>query len=117
MQPNWKPLESVLGRTRCAGFMYMGRINGINLYKHGMVRLYLALDDCGRCYRRSGSGRYEPANFEGELARIESALRELDETLESAYDDAYIARKQEAFRQAGLPLVRIEIEPEEVTVH
>jgi hypothetical protein len=97
--------------------MYMGRINGINLYKHGMVRLYLALDDCGRCYRRSESGRYEPANFEGELARIESALRELDETLESVYDDAYIARKQEAFRQAGLPLVRIEIEPEEVTIH
>lgn len=117
MQPNWKPLESALGRTRCAGFMYMGRINGISFYKHGMVRLYLALDDCGRCYRRSGSGSYEPANFEGELTRIESALRELDETLESVYDDDYIARKQEAFRQAGIPLVRIEIEPEDVTIH
>ena len=117
MEPVWGPLEKKLGRGRCVGFMFMGRINGINLYKHGMVRLYLALDDCGRCYTRSGSGRYEPANFEGELARIESALRELDETLESVYDDDYIARKQQAFRQAGIPLVRIEIEPEDVTIH
>jgi hypothetical protein len=28
MQANWKPLEKRLGPARCAGFMYMGRING-----------------------------------------------------------------------------------------
>lgn len=41
MEPNWKPLEDRLGKARCAGFMYMGRVNGINLYKHGITRSYL----------------------------------------------------------------------------
>jgi hypothetical protein len=31
MVPNWRPLEEKLGHHRCAGFMYMGRVNGINL--------------------------------------------------------------------------------------
>jgi len=31
----WRPLESLLGRDRCVGFMFMGRLsNGINQYKH-----------------------------------------------------------------------------------
>ena len=38
MEPNWKPLENRLGAARCAGFMFMGRMNGINLYKHGISR-------------------------------------------------------------------------------
>ena len=116
MEPNWKPLEEKLGRARCVGFMYMGRLNGINLYKHGIVRIYLALDDCGQCYKYGGSSQCEPANFDT-AGRIEAALRELDETLESAYDDEYIARKQEALRRAGIPLLRIEIEPEDITVN
>ena len=117
MEPVWAPLEKKLGRERCVGFMFMGRINGINLYKHGIARLHLALDDKGQCYRYCGSSRYQPANFEAELGRIEAALREIDENLESVYDEEYISRKQEAFRRAGIPLVRIEIEPEEVTVN
>ena len=28
MEPNWKPLEQKLGTKRCAGFMFMGRVNG-----------------------------------------------------------------------------------------
>jgi hypothetical protein len=49
MQPIWKPLEEKLGKGRCVGFMYMGRMNGVNLYKHGMSRTYLNLDDLGQC--------------------------------------------------------------------
>lgn len=44
MEPNWEPLENRLGRTRSVGFMYMGRINGINLYKHGITRTYIHLE-------------------------------------------------------------------------
>lgn len=40
MKPNWKPLEEKLGKKRCVGFMFMGRINGINFYKHDMARVY-----------------------------------------------------------------------------
>ena len=116
MKPNWAPLENRLGGARCAGFMYMGRINGINLYKHGIVRLYLALDDTGQCFVERNS-RYEQADFEIEIAKIEAALRILDETLESPYDREYIARKQEALKRAGLQLVRIHVEPEDVTIN
>ena len=116
MEPHWKPLENRLGRTRCAGFMFMGRINGINLYKHGIARLYLALDDRGQCYVR-GRTRYERADFELELAKIEAALGQIEETLESPYDEEYIARKEEALHRAGIPLVRIQIEPEDIAVN
>ena len=116
MLPNWKPLEDRLGRSRCAGFMYMGRINGIHLYKHGIARLYLALDDRGQCFVRRHSG-YERAEFDAELAKIEAVLREIEETLESPYNDEYIAQKQEALRRSGIPLMRIQIEPEDLTVN
>jgi hypothetical protein len=56
MEANWKPLENRLGRERCRGFTYMERMNGLNLYKHGITRTYLNLDDDGNCYARTGSG-------------------------------------------------------------
>ena len=51
MEPNWKPLEARLGPARCAGFMFMGRVNSINQYKHGISRRYLLLDDEGLAYQ------------------------------------------------------------------
>ena len=32
MEANWKPLEARVWRARCAGFMFMGRVDRINLY-------------------------------------------------------------------------------------
>jgi hypothetical protein len=49
MEPNWKPLVDKLGEERCAGFMFRGRVNGINLYKCGIARKYLNLGDSGQC--------------------------------------------------------------------
>jgi hypothetical protein len=117
MEPNWKPLEQRVGRKRCAGFMFMGRVNGINLYKHGIARMYLNLDDSGQCYITCEKERFEKADFASELAKLEGALAELGETLESVYDEAYIARKEDALRRAGIPLQRIEIQPEDVTIN
>jgi len=51
VKPNWQPLIEKLGQERCVGFMYMARINGINLYKHGISRTYLNLDDSGECFK------------------------------------------------------------------
>lgn len=117
MEPNWNPLEEKLGRERCAGFMYMGRVNGINLYKHGIARVYLNLDDSGQCYLSRGDSRFERADFVTELGKLESALAQLGETLESAYDEFYIARKREALQKAGIPLLRVEVEPEDLSVN
>ena len=117
MEPNWKPLIAKLGEKRCAGFMFMGRMNSINLYKHGIVRIYLNLDDQGRCYLCREKGRFEETSFAVELARIEAALADLGETLESAYDDSYIEEKRKALTRAGILEERIEIEPEDWTIH
>jgi hypothetical protein len=117
MIPNWKPLETKLGPRRCPGFMYMGRVNGKNLYKHGIARMYLNLDDSGACYAYLGNGTYETADFAVELAKLEAALAELGETLESVYDDSYKARKERALREAGISLLRIEVEPENRSVN
>ena len=44
-------------------------------------------------------------------------MAEPGETLRSVYDETYIARKEEALREAGIPLLRIEIEPEDRSIH
>lgn len=45
MEPNWKTLVDKLGEEHSVGFMFLGRVNGINLYKHGIARKFLNLDD------------------------------------------------------------------------
>jgi hypothetical protein len=117
MEPNWKPLETRLGKKRCAGFMFMGRINGIYLYKHGIARMYLNLDEFGQCYVARGNWQFERADFDAELGKLEAALRELGETLESVYDESYIARKRKALEMMGIPLQRIEIQPEDLSIN
>jgi hypothetical protein len=88
----------------------------LNLYKHGISRTYLNLDDSGQCYKYRNS-RFEQADFAVELAKLEASLAELGETLQSVYDETYIAQKEKALREAGVPLVRVEIEPEDRSIH
>jgi len=117
MKPIWVPLEKRLGRARCAGFMFMGRVNGINIYKQGITRSYLNLDDDGNCFVYRGNWQYEAADFSAELRNLEASLEQQGEKIESVYDDEYIARKTKALHKAGIPLLRIKVEPEEVKVH
>src|SRR5512146_2511958 len=109
---NWQPLEKRLGRERCVGFMYMGRVNGINLYKHGIARSYLNLDDEGNCYSAVGSGCYSHADFQSELRKLEETLKDLHAALETPYDDAFVARKREELRQRGISLLTLQVEPD-----
>ena len=115
MEANWKPLEAKLGALRCAGFMFMGRSNGINHYKHGLSRRYLFLDDVGRPTKLL-VGEFREIPFDEALARVEGALKELGETLETAYDDGYITRKETALRAAGIEVLRLRIVPEDTNV-
>jgi len=108
MQANWKPLEERLGPTRCVGFMYMGRTNGINLYKHGLSRRYLNLSDDGRAFRHLDRGRFEEVLFSEALAWVAEPLAAMGETLESAYDDEYRARRSAALRAAGIQELRLQ---------
>src|SRR5215471_5964377 len=113
MEPNWKPLEARLGPARCAGFMFMGRLNGVNQYKHGISRRYLFLDDEGRAYKRIGR-EFREVPFEEALTIVEARLKELGETLETPYESAYVGRKEAALRDGGIEMLRIRIVPEDV---
>jgi len=118
MEPNWKPLIDKLGEERCGGFMFMGRVNGINLYKHGMARLYLDLDDEGNCYVYRGKSNFERVDFNVQLQRLETVLAEMGETLDSVYDESYIARKIKALADAEIEYERFEIDdPEKFFIH
>ena len=117
MEANWKPLESRLGRKRCVGFMYMGRVNGINLYKHGITRTYLNLDDEGNCYTVTASGCYSLVDFEFELKKLEETLKGLHATLKTPYDDVFIARKREELMQLGISLLTVQAEPGDLKIH
>ena len=117
MDANWKPLEKVLGKARCAGFMFMGRVNGINLYKHGISRSYLNLDDHGNCYVKGDRGWIRQADLDQELAKLEECLKGLQASLETPYDESFVARKREVLRQEGISLLTVHVEPDEVTIH
>jgi hypothetical protein len=117
MKTNWTPLESRLGRESCVGFMYMGRVNGMNLYKHGITSSYPNLDDEGNCYVAAGSGCYSLVDFELELKNLEETLEGLHATLEAPYDDVYIARNRQELRQHGVSLLTLQIESREMKVH
>src|SRR6266481_317618 len=115
MEANWKPLETRLGASRCAGFMFVGCL-GINQYKQGLSRRYLFLDDEGRAYEAAGRNEFREISFDEALARVEEPLKEWGETLETAYDDAYVNRKEAALRAAGVEVLRIRIVPEDRVV-
>lgn len=117
MEPNWKPLEDRLGKERCAGFMYMGHINGINIYKHGISRTYLNLDNAGNCFVSSRHGCYVSADFEEERTKLELCLERLQATLETPYDEFFIAQKRAILRSKGIDLLTINIESEDLTIH
>jgi hypothetical protein len=51
------------------------------------------------------------------LSKIEAVLREFVETLESVYDESYIARKRRALARMGIPLARLEIQPEDLSIN
>jgi hypothetical protein len=54
---DWKPLEGVLSRERCADFMFMGSTGRIVLYKHRHTRRYLNIDsETGRFYQYVDGG-------------------------------------------------------------
>ena len=108
----WSPLESLLGRDRCVGFMFMGRLSsGINQYKHAISRRYLFLDNDGVAYERVPDGGFRQIVTSEAIAQIEGPLREIGETLETPYDSEYIRRKDAALRAAGFEVLRFEIEP------
>jgi hypothetical protein len=117
VEANWLPLERKLGPANCVGFMFMGRVNGINIYKHGITRTCLYLDDKGNCYIYQGKGKRVLSDWAAALSKIEASLAQLGATLKTPYDDEFIARKQRRLRQQGISLLTISVEPHDTFIH
>jgi hypothetical protein len=82
MGPNWKALEAAIGPERCVEFMFMGRLKGINLYKHEISRRYLNLADDGRAFEYLGQSRFREIQLADALSRVEEPLRaQIDKAL------------------------------------
>jgi hypothetical protein len=99
------------------GFRVHGTREWPKPHKHGITRTYLNLDDDGNCYCTTSSGCYSRADFELEINKLEETLKGLHATLETLYDDVFVARKREALRQQGISLLTVQIEPKEMKVH
>jgi hypothetical protein len=106
--PVWEPLEKALPYKWCGGFMYMGRVDGIHMYKNGFTRHYLNLDDEGNAYRYlPGSNRYVPMNrFEAIENAFEGlALMGIDRS--TPYDDDAVRRRHNAIEDSGMSLISL----------
>jgi len=69
--------------------------------------MYLNLDDRGQCYACREKWRFETADFDAELAKLEAALAELGETLESVYDESYIEQKRKALQRPAFRTIEL----------
>jgi hypothetical protein len=75
-RPDWAPLENAIPYEWCGGFMFMGYVDDIRLYKHIHTRHYLNLDSTGRTYRYRGGG-YVRTSFEAAIEHVFEGLAEL----------------------------------------
>jgi hypothetical protein len=97
--------------------MYIGRINGIHLYKHGITRTYIHLDDAGICYVPLGKGCYARADWKKELVLLEDLLKSVGANLETPYDENFVRKKRQSLDKKGIALLTIEVSPVDFTIH
>ena len=95
----------------------MGRLNSVNLYKHGITRTYIYLDDQASCYKPGKHGSFEPTDWDTELRCLEGYLTDLRSTLTTPYDEAFITQKRNALFKQGISLLTITVDPQETNIH
>ncbi len=107
-EPNWDPLHVVMPLEWCDGFMWMYRLEQdgatLELYKHGITRRYLVIDQTNRTYVFNGSS-YELIPVALAVELVFDGLEELGSTRTTRYDDAFIAEKYRALREAGWTVI------------
>jgi hypothetical protein len=109
--------REAIGKSQVRGIHVMGRLNGINRYKHGITRTNLFLDDEGNCYLPGKSGSFVRADWDSELGKLEASLTTLGWTLNTPYDEDFIAKKQHALLERGISPLTIAVDPQERNIH
>ena len=107
-EPDWDPLHVVLPMEWCDGFMWMFRVEEddavIEMYKHGITRRYLMLDQHNRAYRYTGESH---VRIPGAVAieQVFEGIEEMGWTRETAYDEEFVAEKHRQLREAGWTVI------------
>lgn len=107
-EPDWNPLHVVLPLEWCDGFMWMFRVEEgdavIEMYKHGITRRYLMLDQNNRTYLYTGEDHVQiPVAVAVE--RVFEGIEEMGWTRETAYDEEFVAEKHRLLREAGWTVI------------
>jgi len=107
-EPNWDPLHVVLPLEWCDGFMWMFRVSDgdavIEMYKHGISRRYLMLDQHNRAWRYTGESHVRiPVAVAVE--RVFEDLKEMGWTRETPYDEEFVAEKHRRYREMGWTVI------------
>lgn len=107
-EPDWEPLHVVLPIEWCDGFMWMFRVEegdvAIEMYKHGITRRYLMLDQHNRAYRYTGESHVQiPVALAVEW--VFEGIEEMGWTRETAYDEEFVAEKHRQLREAGWTVI------------
>ena len=107
-EPDWDPLHVVLPLEWCDGFMWMFRVEEgdavIEMYKHGITRRYLMLDQHNRAWRYTGDGHVQiPVALAVE--RVFEEIEEMGWTRETAYNEEFVAEKHRQLREAGWTVI------------
>lgn len=107
-EPDWDPLHNVLPMEWCDGFMWMYRVDEdgavIEMYKHGITRRYLMLDQYNRAYRYDGTGHVQiPVALAVE--RVFEGIEEMGWSRETRYDEEFVAERHRKLRDAGYMVI------------
>jgi hypothetical protein len=106
-RPDWGPLEKVLPRRQCAGFMFMGLSDGIRLYKHGFTRHYLNVDPEGNTYWYDDRlDSYFRVAKELAIYYVFEGLEETGAKRTTPYDDKARRENDNALKEAGWTMIR-----------
>ena len=73
--------------------------------------------DGGNCYIRAGNGCYASADWEQELTLLEDFLKCLGATLKTPYNETFIRERGQELQTKDMPLLTLEVEPEDFTIH
>ncbi|MGH2728969.1 MAG: hypothetical protein ACRDJI_00005, partial [Actinomycetota bacterium] len=91
------------------GFMFMGYSGHVRMYKHGFTRRYLNADPEGNTYFYSGeSGFYYKVPKSVAVKHVFGGLKEMGFKRTTPFNDAAIAKRDEALAEAGWTTVRLD---------
>ncbi len=76
----------------------------IELYKHGITRGYINLDQLNRAYEYTGKG-YLQIPVATAIDRVFARIEETGWTRETRYDEEFVAEKHRLFAEAGWTVI------------